>query len=65
METQTIILTAFSLLFAVIGFLIVDKLSTIDRSLAKLSDKLDDQSDVINDHAQRLATIEAQHKMNH
>lgn len=59
MSTEVIIVTIFSVLFAIIGFLIVDKLSTIDKSLSKLSDKLDDQSDTISDHNARISALEA------
>ncbi len=64
MSTETIIVTIFSVLFAIIGFLIVDKLSTIDKSLIKLSDKLDNQSDEISDHNARITALETQHPHN-
>lgn len=59
MAADTIILTAFSVLFAIIGFLIVNKLNTIDKTLERLTDKLDDQKAELSEHSARLQVIES------
>jgi hypothetical protein len=65
MPAESIILLAFSVLFAIIGFLIVDKLGTIDKSLSKLSQKLEDQSEVLSTHDTRITVLETEHKFQH
>lgn len=65
MPPEAVILTAFSVLFAVIGFLIVDRLKKIDDSLAALNGELKDQRSEISNHDKRIAIIEKEHNKNY
>ena len=62
MALNSVILTAFSVLFAIIGFLIVDKLKSIEKSLSDHMKELCAHRDVISDHATRITVLEQRYQ---
>jgi len=60
-----ILLFAFSILFSIIGTLIIILLNSIKTELKDIKKELSVQRDAINEHNTRLSILETEHKLNH
>lgn len=61
----TILITAATVLFAIIGFLIVRLLNNIDESIKGLKTDMNQINNKIDNHDERLIKIETEHAYNH